>query len=228
MNLSLERLIFQPSDLASSPTIGSYLIDGSGNLLTSTLVSGKQALDVNIASPIPLSVDLNGIYDVGTNPTPDNAGMILFTRAASIGLAQQVELPTAGSPTADAVVAANVKAADVNGFLMGYNGTTWDRLKSKNGKLQVSEVPSASVLATAVVVGVTAVALPSTPLANRSRLQIQNKGNKSIFVGSSAVLTSSGIEVAPGATESLECTDGVLVYAISGTAGQDVRVLELA
>lgn len=227
MNLSLERLIFQPSDLASSPTIGSYLIDGSGNLLTSTLVSGKQALDVNIASPIPLSVDLNGIYDVGTNPTPDNAGMILFTRGAT-GVAGQVELPTAAAPSSDAVVSADVKAQDVNSFLMGYNGATWDRLKSKNGKLQVSEVPSASVLATAVVVGVTAVALPSTPLANRSRLQIQNKGNKSIFVGSSAVLTSSGIEVAPGATESLECTDGVLVYAISGTAGQDVRVLELA
>lgn len=228
MNLSLERLIFQPSDLASSPTIGSYLIDGSGNLLTSTLVSGKQALDVNIASPIPLSVDLNGIYNVGTNPTPDNSGMILFTRAASIGLAQQIELPSAAAPTSDAVVAANVKAQDVNGFLMGYNGTSWDRLKSTSGKLQVSDAPSSAILSTSVTVGLTAVALPAAPLTGRSRLQIQNRGNKSIFIGSSAVVVGDGLEIAPGATESLECTDGVLVYAISGTASQNVRVLELA
>lgn len=227
MNLSLERLIFQPSDLASSPTIGSYLIDGAGNLLTSTLVSGKQALDVNIASPIPLSVDLNGIYNVGTNPTPDNAGMILFTRGAT-GVAGQVELPTAAAPSSDAVVSADVKGQDVNSFLMGYNGATWDRLKSVSGKLQVSEVPSASILSSSLTVGLTAVALPASPLAGRSRLQIQNSGNKSIFIGASGVAVGTGLEIAPGATESLECTDGVIVYGISGTAGQNVRVLELA
>lgn len=227
MNLSLERLIFQPSDLASSPTIGSYLIDGSGNLLTSTLVSGKQALDVNIASPIPLSVDLNGIYNVGTNPTPDNSGIILFSRGAA-GLADQIELPTAAAPSSDAVVSADVKAQDVNSFLMGYNGTSWDRLKSSSGKLLVSDAPSSAILSTSVTVGLTAVALPAAPLAGRSRLQIQNRGNKSIFIGAAAVVVGDGLEIAPGATESLECTAGVLVYAISGTASQNVRVLELA
>lgn len=50
MGLSKEQLVFFPTDQADSDNVGAYLTDAAGNLLTSTLLSGKQALDVNIAN----------------------------------------------------------------------------------------------------------------------------------------------------------------------------------
>ena len=50
--LSIDQLLFSPADIAQGPKVGSYLLDGSGNLLTSGGVasggvsaSGIQALD---------------------------------------------------------------------------------------------------------------------------------------------------------------------------------------
>lgn len=49
MGLTKDRLIFDPADAAESDNIGSYLRAGSdGDLLSSTNIGGKEALDVNI------------------------------------------------------------------------------------------------------------------------------------------------------------------------------------
>jgi hypothetical protein len=42
------KIAVDTADLANGDSIASYLVDGAGNLLTSTLVSGDQALDVNV------------------------------------------------------------------------------------------------------------------------------------------------------------------------------------
>ena len=99
------------------------MADGAGNAITST----GGALDVNIKSPISVNVDLNGIYDAGGNPTPDNVGLIGSTRAAP-GLANQTLQFTGGSVASDAVSASNIVAQDVSAFGMMWNGTTWDRM----------------------------------------------------------------------------------------------------
>lgn len=47
--LTKDRLIFDPADLAESDNIGTYLRAGSdGDLITSTLIGSKEALDVNL------------------------------------------------------------------------------------------------------------------------------------------------------------------------------------
>lgn len=98
--------------------------DGYGNPISST--SG--ALDINIASSdIAIDIDLDGIYNVGTNPTPDNVGIILFDRQATPGLTDQKFTPTGGKPTADDVAATNVWGQDVNSFNMLWDGSNWDR-----------------------------------------------------------------------------------------------------
>ena len=132
--LSKDRLIFNATDLAESDQVAAHLYAGS-TALSTTHVGSKDGLDVNIINPI--AVDLNGIYDVSANPTPDNVGVIAHTRNATPGAAQQVERTTAAAPTADGVVAANVHALDVNSFLMGFNGTTFDRLASVSSALKV-------------------------------------------------------------------------------------------
>lgn len=98
-----------------------------------------------------------------------------------------------------------------------------------NGKALVFEAPNASILATAVSVVDTATALPTSALSGRSRIQIQNLGSDPIYVGSSAVTTSSGLMISKGATESLEAGSSIAIYGIAA-AGKTVacRVLELA
>jgi len=135
-NLSLERLLFDPSEIDVGPVVGSYLIGASGEVVDTTDVSGTEGLNVNILNE--LGVDVDGIYNAGTNPNPDNVGLIAHTRAAALTAAEQVERTTAGLANADGVVAANVKGLDVNSFLMGFNGTTWDRLLSVDGALEVN------------------------------------------------------------------------------------------
>jgi hypothetical protein len=92
----------------------------------------------------------------------------------------------------------------------------------------INDAPNIAVASTAATVGTSAAVLVATELAGRTRVMIQNNGDKPIFVGPSGVTTASGLEVAKGATLSLEAGEAIALYAISTDAGQDVRVFELA
>jgi hypothetical protein len=115
--------------------VDSTLKDGSGNALTST----AGALDVNLASPLAVDVDMDGVYDVGTNPTPDSAGMIAHVRAATPDETDQTFRSTGGTASADDVVAANVHGLDVNSFGMVFDGTAWDRLRGTAGAVHIND-----------------------------------------------------------------------------------------
>lgn len=57
-SLTLERMIFDPAEAADGPNVGSYLRAGSdGDLISSTNVSGKECIDVNVANDIAVDVD---------------------------------------------------------------------------------------------------------------------------------------------------------------------------
>lgn len=75
--LTKDRLIFDPADSAESDNIGSYTRAGSdGDLITSTLVGGKEALDVNVVA----SGDA-GIYaEDSASVDGDNGQFILAVR----------------------------------------------------------------------------------------------------------------------------------------------------
>lgn len=92
----------------------------------------------------------------------------------------------------------------------------------------INDAPNVSMAAAAVTAGLTEIALPTTPLAGRTRLMIQNNGDKPLFVGPTGVTTSSGIEVAKGGTLALEAGEALAFYGISTAASQDIRVFELA
>lgn len=81
---------------------------------------------------------------------------------------------------------------------------------------------------TAVTVGTSATQLPGTALDKRRTLLIYNNGSAIIYIGPSGVTTSSGFPMAVGSALALSVAEGVAVYAISGSASQNVRVLELA
>lgn len=134
--LGKDKLVADTTVNSDFDSVVSYLRDGSGVALTSTLNGAKQSLDVNVTSPI--AVDLNGIYNVTTNAIPDNVGLITHARSATPGAADQSFRSTGGSASADAIVAANVQGMDMNAFGMVYNGTTWDRMKGTAGAVNVN------------------------------------------------------------------------------------------
>jgi len=238
--MGLSRQLFaDAADFTNSDKVFSFLRSAGGQTITSTTVGGKEALDVNVANA--LTVDLDGVYDVSTNPTPDNVGLIAHSRAATPGDAEQLFRSTGGAASSDAVVAANVHGLDVNSFAMLFNGTTWDRAKGTSGaahshlfsqeagfKVDVKNSFATAQVAAATV-GATAVQLDASPLAGRTSVQIQNTSTKRLWIGfSNAVTSSSGILVPVGGFYEKDLDDGVTIYAIGEQAGQDVRFAQYA
>lgn len=135
MGMGKDKLVYVTGDVTQGDSVAAFL--HATLALTSTTIGGIEALDVNIASPLSVTVDLDGDYDVSTNPTPDTVGTILRTRGATPGLADQNESLTGAAASSDAVVAANAHGMDSNAFGMIFNGTTWDRMRGTSGALNV-------------------------------------------------------------------------------------------
>lgn len=247
-----QKLGYDASDadtLAASDFVGAHLY---GTLkLTSTTDGAKEALDVNIVNDI--MVDLNGIYDVGTNPAPDNAGIIGNTRAAAPDETGQVERITVGAASSDNVVAANVHGMDTNSFGMVYDGTTWDMMRGTAGAVHIHDggntitvdgtvavtqstspwvVSDAALANTAVAASAVAVTTTSatlgTPLAARKYLNVYNNGSKAIEIGPSGVAYGSGFPIYPGVYLDLRIGPAVDVHADAASGTQDIRLLELS
>lgn len=245
MGIGADKLTYDPTDadsLAASSTVGAYTLDASGVGITSTAGSGpyagKQGLDVSLISPISVATDIVGIYDVSTNPLPDTVGSIFHTRSAAPSEVEQVERTTAGSPTADNIVAANVHGIDANTFLHGFDGTTWDRLTATGGKLDVNigaavitvtdaALANTAALSTAVAPSTTATNFPAA-LASRKYLTFQNL-NGNCFVGGSTVTASTGLRLAAGAMlEGLRIGPAITLKHVMASGTGDLRILELS
>jgi len=197
------------------------------------------ALDINVKSG-DLTVDLDGIYNVSTNPTPDNVGAIFHNRAATPAVTDQVFRST-GGPLADAVVNANVHGIDANAFGMVYNGSTWDRVHGTSGAMnvsiqnttvQVSDAALANVAITAdktsiAVIGTAQVAV-AAPLTDRKYLSIYNNDNRTMYVGPATVTAANGFPVPPGAMLDMRAGAAVPVNVVSTKTAHDMRYMELS
>lgn len=241
MGIGKDKLSFDATSadtLAASDTVGAYTLDGTGTKITSTLVSAKQGLDVYVTNG--LTVDVNGIYNAGTNASPDNVGVIAFVRGATPALSDQTFTLTGGKANSDAVVAANVWARDSNSFNMGYNGTTWDRIKSTSGAMDVniagstgtSTVSDAALANTAVKSTATnitsaAAVILGTQLAARKYLTFQNLGASAVYVGDSTVTASTGLRLSNGAMlEGLRIGPAISLKALTASGTADLRIFE--
>src|SRR3972149_5918892 len=98
----------------------------------------------------------------------------------------------------------------------------------------IAELPAGSQIigevgldTTAVTVGTSAVALPASTLTDRKTIFLQNNSNTTIYLGGSAVTTADGIKVLKGDSFSIDI-GSVVLYAIAGSAGNEVRVMEIS
>jgi hypothetical protein len=68
-----------------------------------------------------------------------------------------------------------------------------------------------------------------TDLSNRIQILIQNNGNKNVYIGSNAsVTTSNGVLLAPGSSMVLDAGAGIDIHGIASGGSSDVRYFELA
>lgn len=219
--------------------VDSTLKDGAGTALTSTLNGAAQSLDVNVTND--LTVDMDGVYDAGTNPLPDSTGSIFHTRAAAPDETNQTFRSTGASPSTDNVDPANVHAIDSNSFMYAWDGAAFDRVTSSGGALDVNiasqdgtvTVSDAALANTAIsqaaaTVGTSDAALFAAPLANRKYAFVYNNGNRTMYVGAAGVTTASGFPVFPGSILELRAGASVAINAIADAAGQNARVLQLS
>lgn len=232
MTLAGRRLGFDITDadtILASDNVGAWLRAGTdGDRLSSTNIGGKEGLDVNIINP--LTVNIDGVYDGVNNTDPDNVGAIFHVRAATPADADQTKRTTGAAASSDSIVAANFHGQDVNSALLGFNGTTWDRLRTwkATGVLRSVDVKTAFKV-TAETVGLTASELVASPLADRTNIRIQNLGNRDIWIGTTNAVTSSNGYIIPAkGEESFEWSSDVDIWAIGDAAGLSVRVLEEA
>lgn len=250
--LSKDRLIFDPADLDESDNVGSYLRAGTdGDLISSTLIAGKEALDVNVVG----SAD-GGIFAEDTaHVSGDNGQFILAVRSdadASLADTDGDYAPLQVDENGRLKVVADIEVAngfekvedtahasgDVGAYILGviqgtpaasaadgdYGSIKTDLL----GRTWVNNAPNVSQAQGNVTVGATEVALPASALANRKKIIVQNTSNNDVFVGPTGVLTTTGIRIAKGATLELEAGPAIAMFAIAAGAGNDVRVWELA
>lgn len=98
--------------------------------------------------------------------------------------------------------------------------------RNRNGDLLYGLIVQHTILQQAISVGLTAIALPTTALQYRKNVIIFNNSSNPIYIGDALVTTASGLPLYPRASINIQIEDAVDVYAIAGTAGNEVRILE--
>ncbi len=104
---------------------------------------------------------------------------------------------------------------------------------SPTGTINVSEPGlSGGILQSVTTVGATALAVPTTPLAGRAAMLVQNVGATTIYLGKSTVTADTavtgGLQLLPGQSIPISLNVSVILYAISSAAGGLVMALEVA
>lgn len=120
---------------------------------------------------------------------------------------------------------------DAQGTNTSADGDYASLLAWSEGSLKVVDICNGSMLQQEVSVATTATALPTSALANRKRILVQNVDAASVWVGGATVTASGatgGIEVPKGGHIELEAGPAVTVYAIASGSARSVRVLECA
>lgn len=109
-------------------------------------------------------------------------------------------------------------------------GDRADMISDLYRRVWVNTAPNIAGSNAAVSVDTTAggVALFASPLAGRRKVEIQNLGNKAIFVGTGTVTAANGVRIAAGGTMSQDLGPDIALKAIAESGTVDTRVLQLA
>lgn len=262
MNLSLERLLYDPAAPAEGPNVGSFVRAGDdgtaiGHVADALKVNIENSdFDIRDLSHTQdsvkigdgvdfLAVNADGSINVVATATDfDIRDLTHVSDSIKIGdgtdfLAVNADGSinvnlTDDSVADDAVDSGNpfkVGSRSYGGAALAAISASGDRanlLSDMYRRIFTNGSANVGNLSQAVSVSTTAVALPTSGLAGRTMIMIQNNSDKDIYVGHSGVTTVNGIKVSKGATISAEAGQYNVPYAIAASGTNDVRVWELA
>jgi len=243
MGISKDKLVLDPTNFAEGDHVASYVTAADGTLITKTTDGLKERLDVSTGAEhdhgSAFTASDKGSLALVLDPS-NNYTNLKVNASGELMVAADISVST-GSDKLEDTAHAN---GDVGAYVLTVREDSLTTSTSASGDYQslktdslgrlyttgsvVFQPPNVSVLATAVSVGTSAIALPASSLSARKRILIENIGTRPIFIGDSAVTASSGVRVSVGATWECELGPDAVLYAISSAAGQDVRVLEIA
>ena len=104
------------------------------------------------------------------------------------------------------------------------NPSTEEKQDAINASVKAFTTPTTTALTLTTLN--TAYKLPTSELANRRTLILYNVSDTDMFIGSSSVTTTNGILLPAGGTMNIDCEKDL--YAICGTSGKIINVLELS
>lgn len=247
--LSKYKMCFDPANPSDGDNIGVYVRAGSdGDQITSTSIGGKEALDVNVVNGPDDGAfkedDPHAHQDAGSHvlgvrkdalaANTDTDGDYASFLSNGDGALWTAPVGTAADGAADAT-GNNAKPVKIGFKAMATltavdDGDRADGISDLCRRQYVNTGANIEVDNFAVSVNdlVGGTQLSATPIPCRRHMWIQNRDNKSIYLGKSGVTTVNGIEIPSCALAQLDVGPNIDLYAIGDATGADVRVLELA
>ncbi len=234
MALTKHAICYNPTD-NEIDTVGSYLLASDGTAITHT----GSALDVNIkTSDIQLEVDLDHTEDSirlgdGTSfftSTSENGDIALDVHLSN----SNIEVTQGTSPwvigDGGGSITVDFTRLDDTTDKVAIGDGTNDLAINADGSVNTKSAALDSCAYSNVTAGDTATDLVSTELSGRKLMSIQNRGDKSVFIGcDSSVTTSNGTEIPKGATAEFPFGPGINVHGITTSGNSaDIRIIELA
>jgi len=136
---------------------------------------------------------------------------------------------TVADNIADTENPAKIGSRAVSGALAAVSatGNRADLLSDMYRRIFINDSPNINLNSQVLTVGATEIAFPAA-LAGRRRIMVQNSSSNPIYVGPTGVLSTTGLKIEKGATLSLEAGQAINFFAIAGSAGNAVRIFELA
>jgi len=214
-------------DLAAIEVLLTSIDSDTGNILSDTnaLVVDVAAIEVLLtqidADTSSIATDASTIAGDTTSIDAAIAALSIAEDSVSVGGEKGIQMLAVRNDTEGSLVSAD---GDFGALQLDGSG----RLRVIADIDVTGDLPNVAINNAAISVGLTQVALPASPLANRTRIQIQNNGDKPLFIGKTGVTTANGIEVDKGATISLEAGPNLAFFGISTAAAQDIRIMELS
>jgi hypothetical protein len=196
--------------------------------------SGGHELDINADGSLNATVtatdfDIRDLTHVSDSiKIGDGTDFLAINADGSINVSFSV--PTADDD-ADAGNPLKTGTRAVDGLLSAVSASNdrADMISDMYRRLWVNDSANVGFKVSAETVGLTAVEIVSTPLAGRRFVTIQNEGSVDVYLGhANTVTTANGIKISKKSSATYELGEDLDLWMISGTAGQDVRVLEAA
>lgn len=223
-------------------SVDSTMKDGAGVALTSSLVGGKQALDVSIVDGVNVEVDLSHLDD--SVRLGDGTDFFTSTTVgADIGLDVNIINASIEVTATDLDIRDLTAVSDsVQSHLYDGAGTAiTSTLVGADQALDVNvvneiEVNDSALANTAIANASNTLATAGTSqdvvasaLASRKYLGIHNVSNTRAFIGASGVTSANGFPISPGSTLWLRAGDAIDIEFVGRPARTpEIRTLEIS